>query len=101
MFELCMVISGPPLSMPGRTSYILYKNTRTCLDCQISYDDVVESNRTPYINRTPCINSFAIRPQSKPTMVTTWINKWNLNKDWLKSLCMIMMSFGKMKFTFN
>ena len=86
MFELCLVVSGPPLSMPGRTSYILYKNTRTCLDCQISYDDVVESNRTPYINRTPCINSFAIRPQSKPTMVTTWINKWNLNKDWLKKL---------------
>ena len=65
MFELCMVISGPPLSMAGRTSYILYKNTRTCLDCQISYDDVIESNRTPYIN------SFAIRPQSKTTMVTT------------------------------
>ena len=79
MFELCLVVSGPPLSMPGRTSYILYKNTRTCLDCQISYDDAIESNRTP-------INSFAIRPQSKPTMVTTWINKWNLNKDWLKKL---------------
>ena len=80
MFELCLVVSGPPLSMPGRTSYILYKNTRTCLDCQISYDDVVESNRTPYIN------SFAIRPQSKPTMVITWLNEWNLNKDWLKKL---------------
>ena len=78
MFELCMVLSGPPLSMAGRTSYILYKNTRTCLECQISYDDVIESNRTPYIN------SFAIRPQSKPTMVTTWLNEWNLNKDWLK-----------------
>ena len=65
MFELCMVLSGPPLSMPGRTSYILYKNARTCLDCQISYDDAIESNRTPYIN------SFVIRPQSKTTMVTT------------------------------
>ena len=80
MFELCLVVSGPPLSMPGRTSYILYKNTRTCLDCQISYDDVVESNRTPYIT------SFAIRPQSKPTMVITWLNEWNLNRDWLKKL---------------
>lgn len=65
MFELCLVVSGLSLSMPGRTSYILCKITRTCLDCQISYDDVVESNRTPYIN------SFAIRPQSKPTMVIT------------------------------
>ena len=75
-----MVLSGPPLSMAGRASYILYKNTRTCLDCQISYDDVIESNRTPYIN------SFAIRPQSKLTMVITWLNDWNLNKDWLKKL---------------
>lgn len=84
MFELCMVISGPPLSMAGRDSYILYKNTRTCLDCQISYDDVIESNRTPYIN------SFAIRPQSKTTMVTTWLNIWNLmrrsEKWWLNKL---------------
>ena len=83
MFELCMVLSGPPLSMAGRTSYILYKNTRTCLDCQISYDDVIESNRTPYIN------SFAIRPQSKTTMVTTWLNIWNLirsEKWWLNKL---------------
>ena len=84
MFELCMVVSGPPLSMAGRTSYILYKNTRTCLDCQISYDEVIESNRTPYIN------SFAIRPQSKPTMVTTWLNIWNLarrsEKWWLNKL---------------
>ena len=81
MFELCMVLSGPPLSMPGRTSYILYKNARTCLDCQISYDDVIESNRTPYIN------SFAIRPQSKTTMVTTWLNIWDLTRSekwWLK-----------------
>ena len=78
-----MVLSGPPLSMPGRTSYILYKNTRTCLDCQISYDDVIESNRTPYIN------SFVIRPQSKTTMVTTWLNIWNLTRSekwWLKKL---------------
>ena len=75
-----MVLSGPPLSMAGKTSYILYKNTRTCLDCQISYDEVIESNRTPYIN------SFAIRPQSKLTMVITWLNDWNLNKDWLKKL---------------
>lgn len=80
MFELCLVVSGPPLSMPGRTSFILYKNTMTCLDCQISYDEVIESNRTPYINR------FVIRPQSKPTMITTWLNEWNLNKDWLKKL---------------
>lgn len=84
MFELCLVVSGPPLSMPGRTSYILYKNTRTCLDCQISYDEVIESNRTPYIN------SFAIRLQSKPTMVTTWLNIWNLarrsEKWWLNKL---------------
>ena len=84
MFELCMVLSGPPLSMAGKTSYILYKNTRTCLDCQISYDEVIESNRTPYIN------SFAIRPQSKPTMVTTWLNIWNLmrrsEKWWLNKL---------------
>ena len=86
MFELCLVVSGPPLSMPGRTSYILYKNTKTCLDCQISYDDVIEYNRTHYINRTPYIDSFAIRPQSKPTMVITWFNEWNLNKDWLKKL---------------
>lgn len=84
MFELCLVVSGPPLSMPGRTSFILYKNTMTCLDCQISYDDVVESNRTSYIN------SFAIRPQSKPTMVTTWLNIWNFarrsEKWWLNKL---------------
>lgn len=60
--------------MAGRTSYILYKNTRTCLDCQISYDDVIESNRTPYVN------SFAIRPQSKTTMVTTWLNIWDLTR---------------------
>ena len=84
MFELCMVLSGPPLSMAGRTSYILYKNTRTCLDCQISYDDVIESNRTPYIN------SFAIRPQSKTTMVETWFNIWNLTRSkkrwWLSKL---------------
>ena len=83
MFELCMVLSGPPLSMAGKTSYILYKNTRTCLDCQISYDDVIESNRTPYIN------SFAIRPQSKTTMVTTWLNIWNLTRSekwWLNKL---------------
>ena len=78
-----MVLSGLPLSMAGRTSYILYKNTRTCLECQISYDDVIESNRTPYIN------SFAIRPQSKPTMVTTWLNIWNLTRSekwWLNKL---------------
>ena len=78
-----MVLSGPPLSMPGRTSYILYKNARTCLDCQISYDDAIESNRTPYIN------SFAIRPQSKTTMVTTWLNIWNLTRSekwWLNKL---------------
>ena len=83
MFELCMVLSGPPLSMAGRTSYILYKNRRTCLECQISYDDVIESNRTPYIN------SFAIRPQSKTTMVTTWLNIWNLTRGekwWLNKL---------------
>ena len=83
MFELCMVLSGPPLSMAGKTSYILYKNTRTCLDCQISYDEVIESNRTPYIN------SFAIRPQSKTTMVTTWLNIWNLTRSekwWLNKL---------------
>lgn len=83
MFELCMVLSGPPLSMPGRTSYILYKNARTCLDCQISYDDAIESNRTPYIN------SFVIRPQSKPIMVTTWLNIWNLTRSekwWLNKL---------------
>ena len=83
MFELCMVLSGPPLSMAGRTSYILYKNARTCLDCQISYDDAIESNRTPYIN------SFAIRPQSKTTMVTTWLNIWNLTRSekwWLNKL---------------
>ena len=83
MFELCMVLSGPPLSMPGRASYILYKNARTCLDCQISYDDAIESNRTPYIN------SFVIRPQSKPTMVTTWLNIWNLTRSekwWLNKL---------------
>ena len=83
MFELFMVISGPPLSMTGRTSYILYKNTRTCLDCQISYDDVIESNRTPYVN------SFAIRPQSKTTMVTTWLNIWDLTRSekwWLIKL---------------
>ena len=78
-----MVLSGPPLSMAGRTSYILYKNTRTCLDCQISYDDVIESNRTPYVN------SFAIRPQSKTTMVTTWLNIWDLTRSekwWLNKL---------------
>ena len=78
-----MVVSGPPLSMAGRTSYILYKNTRTCLDCQISYDDVIESNRTPYVN------SFAIRPQSKTTMVTTWLNIWDLTRSekwWLNKL---------------
>ena len=80
MFELCMVLSGPPLSMAGRTSYILYKNARTCLDCQISYDDAIESNRTPYIN------SFVIKPESKTTMITTWLNEWNLNKPWLKKL---------------
>lgn len=83
MFELYMVISGPPLLMAGRTSYILYKNTRTCLDCQISYDDVIESNRTPYVN------SFAIRPQSKTTMVTTWLNIWDLTRSekwWLIKL---------------
>ena len=83
MFELCMVLSGPPLSMAGRASYILYKNARTCLDCQISYDDAIESNRTPYIN------SFAIRPQSKTTMVTTWLNIWNLTRSekwWLNKL---------------
>ena len=83
MFELCMVSSGPPLSIPGSTNFFLYDNTLTCLDCQISYDDVIESNRTPYIN------SFAIRPQFKTTMVTTWLNIWNLTRSekwWLNKL---------------
>ena len=84
MFELCMVLSGPPLSMAGRTSYILYKNTRTCLDCQISYDDVIESTRVSYNN-----NGFAIRLQSKTTMIETWFNIWNLTRSekwWLRKL---------------
>ena len=83
MFELCILLSFPPLSITKKKSNILYKNTRTCLDCQISYDDVIESNRTPYIN------SFAIRPQSKTTMVTTWLNIWNLTRSekwWLNKL---------------
>ena len=85
MFELCLVVSGPPLSMPGRTSFILYKNTMTCLNCQISYDELNECSRTPYSN-----NSFAIRPQSKTTMVETWFNIWNLTRSkklwWLSKL---------------
>lgn len=75
MFELCLVVSGPPLSMPGRTSFILYQNTMTCLNCQISYDELIESSRTPHSN-----NSFAIRPQSKTTVIATWLNIWKLGR---------------------
>lgn len=81
MFELCLVVSGPPLSMPGRTSFILYKNTMACLDCQISYDEVIESIKSLHNNI-----SFVIKPESKTTMITTWLNEWNLNKPWLKKL---------------
>ena len=57
MFELCMVVSGPPLSMPGRESFLaLYENSMTCLACQIACDNLNESTRIPYSN-----NGFVIR----------------------------------------
>ena len=81
MFELCMVSSGPPLSIPGSTNFFLYENTLTCLACQMAYDSLIESNKSLHNNI-----SFVIKPESKTTMITTWFNKWNLNKDWLKKL---------------
>ena len=81
MFELCMVSSGPPLSIPGSTNFFLYDNTLTCLACQMAYDSVIESIKSLHNNI-----SFVIKPESKTTMITTWFNTWNLNKDWLKKL---------------
>ena len=85
MFELCMVVSGPPLSMPGRESFLaLYENDMTCLACQIAYDNLIESTRVSYNN-----NGFAIRLQSKTTMIETWFNIWNLTRSekwWLRKL---------------
>lgn len=50
----------------------------TCLDCQISYDEVIEFNRTPYINSFV----FVIKPQSNPTNIKYGIEfcPW---KDWV------------------
>ena len=81
MFELCMVSSGPPLSIPGSTDFFLYDNTLTCLACQMAYDSVIESIKSLHNNI-----SFVIKPESKTTMITTWFNTWNLNKPWLKKL---------------
>lgn len=81
MFELCMVSSGPPLSIPGSTDFFLYENTLTCLACQMAYDNVIESIKSLHNNI-----SFVIKPESKTTMITTWFNERNLNKPWLKKL---------------
>ena len=81
MFELCMVSSGPPLSIPGSTHFFLYDNTLTCLACQMAYDSVIESIKSLHNNIR-----FVIKPESKTTMITTWFNAWNLNKPWLKKL---------------
>ena len=81
MFELCMVSSGPPLSIPGSTDFFLYENTLTCLACQMAYDSLIESIKSLHNNI-----SFVIKPESKTTMIATWFNEWNLNKDWLKKL---------------
>ena len=76
-----MVSSGPPLSIPGSTNFFLYDSTLTCLACQMAYDSVIESIKSLHNNI-----SFVIKPESKTTMITTWFNAWNLNKDWLKKL---------------
>ena len=83
MFELCMVSSGPPLSIPGSTNFFLYENTLTCLACQMAYDSLIESNKSLHVHNNI---SFVIKLESKTTMITTWFNEWNLNKDWLKKL---------------
>ena len=81
MFELCMVSSGPPLSIPGSTDFFLYDNALTCLACQMAYDSLIESIKSLHNNI-----SFVIKPEYKTTMIATWFNEWNLNKDSLKKL---------------
>ena len=47
----------------------------------MAYDSLIESIISLHNNI-----SFVIKPESKTTMITTWLNEWNLNKDWLKKL---------------